>query len=94
MDNILTMLRQSCLLISGFVSLICVVFHSSAVVSPNDGRVSWGLVGGGGALEDLTSLIILSSVSEYLHGERERKEEEEGERGRQESRLLHILTQQ
>ena len=51
-------------------------------------------MGGGGALEELTSLIILSSVSEYLHGERERKEEEEGERGRQESRLLHILTQQ
>ena len=50
---------------------------------PNGGSVSWRLGGGGrGVLEELTGLIILPCVSEYLERGREGEREEEREGGK------------
>ena len=54
---------------------------------PNGGSVSWRLGGGGrGVLEELTGLIILPCVSEYLERGREGEREEEREGGRERER--------
>ena len=51
---------------------------------PNGGSVSWRLGGGGrGVLEELTGLVILSCVSEYLEGGREGRREGGREGGRE-----------
>ena len=53
---------------------------------PDGGSISWRLGGGGrGVLEELTSLVILSCVSEYLEGGREkgRKRGKGGREGRE-----------
>ena len=54
---------------------------------PDGGSISWRLGGGGrGVLEDLTSLIILSCVSEYLEGGREGGKEGRREGGKERGR--------
>ena len=53
-------------------------------MSPDGGSVSWRLGGGRGVLEELTGLIILPCVSEYLEREGGRdREREGGERGKE-----------